>query len=117
MVKNPFRYRGYYYDNETKWYYLNSRYYDLEVGRFINADDASILKVEQGSPDQYNLFAYWLNNPVNMEDPNEYVPFLIVVGIAVAKVAKTAATAKAVVATVKVITYIKCCKVNRRWCW
>ena len=35
---NPFRYRSYYYDKETKWYYLNSRYYNPEWGRFINAD-------------------------------------------------------------------------------
>ena len=37
-VKNPFRYRGYYYDTETELYYLNSRYYDAKIGRFINAD-------------------------------------------------------------------------------
>ena len=36
--ENPFRYRGYYYDTETELYYLQSRYYDPEVGRFINAD-------------------------------------------------------------------------------
>ena len=35
---NPFRYRGYYYDNETGFYYLQSRYYDPSTGRFINAD-------------------------------------------------------------------------------
>ncbi len=35
---NPFRYRGYYYDKETGFYYLNSRYYDPTVGRFLNAD-------------------------------------------------------------------------------
>ena len=35
---NPFRYRGY-YDSETGWYYLQSRYYDPTVGRFVNADD------------------------------------------------------------------------------
>ncbi|MBS6475931.1 MAG: RHS repeat-associated core domain-containing protein, partial [Clostridiales bacterium] len=35
---NPFRYRGYYYDTETELYYLQSRYYDAEVGRFLNAD-------------------------------------------------------------------------------
>jgi RHS repeat-associated protein len=40
---NPFRYRGYYYDSETKWYYLNSRYYDPIVGRFINSDDLNYL--------------------------------------------------------------------------
>ena len=36
---NPIRYRGYYYDTETGLYYLQSRYYDPETGRFINADD------------------------------------------------------------------------------
>ena len=38
---NPFRYRGYYYDNETGLYYLQSRYYDPNVGRFINADEVT----------------------------------------------------------------------------
>ena len=37
-VQNPFRYRGYYYDTETELYYLNSRYYDPMVGRYINGD-------------------------------------------------------------------------------
>lgn len=37
-VNNPFRYRGYYYDEESGLYYLNSRYYDPQTGRFINAD-------------------------------------------------------------------------------
>ena len=40
---NPFRYRGYYYDEDTKLYYLINRYYDPEVGRFINADDIKYL--------------------------------------------------------------------------
>ncbi|MBQ9795624.1 MAG: hypothetical protein IJW36_01505, partial [Clostridia bacterium] len=40
---NPFRYRGYYYDMEPNLYYLNTRYYDPETGRFINSDDISIL--------------------------------------------------------------------------
>ena len=35
---NPFRYRGYYYDTETGFYYLQSRYYDPVVGKFLNAD-------------------------------------------------------------------------------
>ena len=35
---NPFRYRGYYYDEDTGFYYLNSRYYDPCIGRFISAD-------------------------------------------------------------------------------
>ena len=66
-VRNPFRYRGYYYDTETGLYYLNSRYYDPETGRFINADDVSNI----GAEDMllgHNLFAYCLNNPVNCID-------------------------------------------------
>ena len=60
---NPFRYRGYYYDQDLELYYLNSRYYDCFTGRFINADDSlyhSILG--------YNMFAYCNNNPVNFAD-------------------------------------------------
>ncbi len=41
-AQNPYRYRGYRYDTETGLYYLNSRYYDPELGRFINADDTDI---------------------------------------------------------------------------
>ena len=40
---NPFRYRSYYYDTETGFYFLQSRYYDPETGRFISADDISYL--------------------------------------------------------------------------
>ena len=40
---NPFRYRGYYYDNESGFYYLQSRYYDPVTGRFLNADDTAYL--------------------------------------------------------------------------
>ena len=40
---NPFRYRGYVYDEETGFYYVSSRYYDPEVGRWINADDPEII--------------------------------------------------------------------------
>ena len=65
--KNPFRYRGYYYDTETGLYYLNSRYYSPEFGRFINVD--SELAGIGGTTLGYNLFAYCFNNPVNMSDP------------------------------------------------
>ena len=58
---NPLRYRGYYYDNETGLYYLQSRYYDPVVGRFINAD--SYASTGQGILG-CNMFAYCLNNPV-----------------------------------------------------
>ena len=64
---NPFRYRGYYYDAETGLYYLNSRYYDPSIGRFINADDISYIQPEQING--LNLFAYCGNNPVMYTDP------------------------------------------------
>ena len=67
---NPFKYRGYYYDNETGLYYLNSRYYDPNTCRFINADDISMLEVTQNSLNGLNLYAYCLNNPVNDTDSN-----------------------------------------------
>ena len=64
---NPFRYRGYYYDVETGWYYLNSRYYDPTVGRFLSPD--TILGAN-GGLQGYNLFAYCNNNPVMFADPS-----------------------------------------------
>ena len=70
--KNPFRYRSYYLDFETNLYYLNSRYYDPEIGRFINADDISNLtpNILNG----LNLYAYCLNNPVNTSDEDGTLP-------------------------------------------
>ena len=64
---NPLRYRGYYYDRESGLYYLQSRYYDPAVGRFINADEIGYLGAN-GTVPSYNLFAYCLNNPVNYSD-------------------------------------------------
>ena len=64
---NPFRYRGYYYDTETGLYYLNSRYYDPSIGRFINADDISY--IQPTDINGLNLFAYCGNNPVMHTDP------------------------------------------------
>ena len=61
---NPFRYRGYVYDSETGFYYLNSRYYDPETGRFINADSAEMIAVSPRSISDKNLFAYCDNNPI-----------------------------------------------------
>ncbi len=66
--KNPFRYRGYYYDFETGLYYLNSRYYDPEIGRFINIDDITVLDITNIALNGINLYAYCLNNPVNEVD-------------------------------------------------
>ena len=64
----PLHVRGYYYDTETGLYYLQSRYYTPEWGRFINADVAEVLNVSQENPVSANLFAYCKNNPVNMVD-------------------------------------------------
>ena len=63
---NPIRYRGYYYDTETGFYYLQSRYYDPSIGRFINAD--SFASTGQGFIG-YNMFGYCNNNPVMNCDP------------------------------------------------
>ena len=65
---NPWRYRGYYWDYETGLYYLNSRYYDPEVGRFINADSVAYLEPE--AINGLNLYAYCWNDPVSYVDPN-----------------------------------------------
>ena len=64
---NPFRYRGYYYDKEIGLYYLQSRYYDAGIGRFVNADNAEIIKIES-TVDATNIFAYCYNNPINQTD-------------------------------------------------
>ena len=63
--KNPYRYRGYYYDVETGLYYLKTRYYDPITCRFINAD--SYLQTAQGFYDK-NVFSYCENDPVNRVD-------------------------------------------------
>ena len=66
--KNPMRYRGYYYDVETGYYYLQSRYYDPAMGRFLNADSLSYLGAD-GELRGYNLYTYCGNNPVMKVDP------------------------------------------------
>jgi RHS repeat-associated protein len=65
---NPIRYRGYYYDTETGLYYVSSRYYDPEIGRFINADTTDILTATPMGLTDKNLFAYCDNNPVMRAD-------------------------------------------------
>ena len=66
-VVNKLRYRSYYYDTETGLYYLQSRYYDPVVKRFISPDSTDYL-TENGTFDGFNLYAYCLNNPVNNID-------------------------------------------------
>ena len=74
-AKNPFTYRGYYYDYDLKFYYLNSRYYDPYIGRFINADDAVYHDVLG-----YNMFIYCFNNPVGYYDPSGESPIGLTLG-------------------------------------
>ena len=67
---NPFRYRGYVFDEENGLYYLRSRYYNPEWGRFINAD---VLLGKRGVLLSHNLFTYCRNNSVKYSDHNGYV--------------------------------------------
>ncbi len=72
---NPFRYRGYYYDTETKLYFLKTRYYDPEIGRFISQDGVEYLDPE--TINGLNLYAYCVNNPVMNVDPNGTIGILV----------------------------------------
>ena len=111
---NPFRYRGYYYDAETGLYLTGTRYYDPEIGRFINADNqiSGVGSDIRG----YNLFAYCFNNPVNMSDPTGNWPRWITATVAavaavvavVATVvsAPVVATVAATVAVVSTVAYV-----------
>ncbi len=78
---NPLRYRGYYYDTETGLYYLQSRYYDPEIGRFINADTYATTNTT--GIINTNMFVYCVNDPINNHDDNGdfCVPAAIVNGV------------------------------------
>ena len=71
-ILNPIRYRGYYYDNETRLYYLQSRYYDATLCRFLNRDNVNYLEPE--SINGLNLYCYCHNNPIMYVDPNGHMP-------------------------------------------
>ncbi|WP_423229849.1 RHS repeat-associated core domain-containing protein [Desnuesiella massiliensis] len=92
--KNPYRYRGYRYDNETGLYYLQSRYYNPEWGRFLNADG---IGGEVGILLSHNMFTYCFNNPVNLEDPSGNWPTLGQIFKAAAIVAVTAVVVTSVI--------------------
>ena len=64
---NPYRFKGYYYDDETRMYYLKSSYYQPEICRFISADTIEVLDC-QGDLNDKNLYAYCDNNPVMRVD-------------------------------------------------
>ena len=73
-VQNSIRYRGYAYDTETGLYYLQSRYYDPEIARFLNADDVDFIGAS-GTVLSYNAFAYCENNAANGSDPSGFVGY------------------------------------------
>ena len=86
---NPFRYRGYYYDTETGLYFLQTRYYDPEVGRFLNRD--AVTYADPETIGGLNLYAYCLNNPVMYSDPTGHAPWwdwllagIVIIGSAIA---------------------------------
>ena len=88
---NPLRYRGYYYDSETGFYYVSSRYYDPEIGRFLSPDSTDILTASPLVHTDKNLYAYCDNNPVVRADGSGEF-WHIVVGAVVGAVISTGVT-------------------------
>ena len=105
---NPLRYRGYYYDNETGFYYLQSRYYDPANRRFISADTYS--STDPGDAIGCNMFAYCGNNPVMRNDYSGdawwhwVVATVAVVGLAVASVVTCGGAAAAAMTATALIS-------------
>ena len=101
---NPFRYRGYFYDVETELYYLQTRYYDPEVGRFITIDGIEYLDPE--SINGLNLYAYCGDNPVMFTDPNGTFFLSLLIGALIA--GAIAGTIKAVSTAVNGGSFLDC---------
>lgn len=78
---NPLRYRGYYYDNETGYYYLQSRYYDANICGFINSDDLEF--IDKNAYCGTNSFSYCANDPINKSDPTGHFIFIILIIVAI----------------------------------
>ena len=91
---NPFRYKGYYFDNESGMYYCNSRYYNPQWGRFLNYDSIVCLNLE--NVNGLNLYCYCYNNPISYSDPSSCLPqwaMWLIGGVVIAGLAiATAAT-------------------------
>ena len=94
IFNNPLTYRGYIYDSETGFYYLQSRYYDPTIGRFLNADDTAFLGAS-GTLLSWNLFGYCSNNSVNdcdftgMLSIKAIVRFIKTIGLKALKIIKS----------------------------
>ena len=98
---NPFRYRGY-YDTETSFYYLQSRYYDPKVGRFISLDP---IIGQTGNVKSYNMYVYSFNNPVMFSDIEGNFPGLALIPLAKA-FATVVGTIVATYAVLKTVTSV-----------
>ncbi len=83
---NPFRYRGYYYDTETGFYYLQTRYYDPSIRQFINADNYELLPILSQTIGQLNLYAYANNNPIMLTDETGEFVLTLAIGFAIGAV-------------------------------
>ncbi|MBR2974657.1 MAG: RHS repeat-associated core domain-containing protein [Clostridia bacterium] len=81
---NPFRYRGYFYDTDLGLYYLQSRYYDSNTGRFINAD--TIDHLDPKNINGLNLYAYCYSNPIKYVDPSGHSATAIIIALVVGAV-------------------------------
>ena len=88
---NPFRYKGYYYDEESKMYYCKTRYYVPEWCRWLNTD--SPLFLDFNNIQSTNLFSYCGNDPVNNIDPNGNFAISLIVGLVVSFAIGTTASA------------------------
>ena len=93
-----FRYRGYMYESSSGFYYLQTRFYDPAVGRFINADDVGYLGAS-GDFASYNLFAYCSNNPVMFVDPTGHFIITITLGGALLSAILTAVVDAIIITT------------------
>ncbi|MBQ9886051.1 MAG: RHS repeat-associated core domain-containing protein [Lachnospiraceae bacterium] len=99
---NPFRYRGYYWDEESWLYYLNSRYYDAVTGRFLNADNCVSTG---GGVLGYNMFAYCYNNPVMLSDSAGNWPKWLEAAVKTVKKVATNVVKKGVTFAIKSAVY------------
>ena len=91
---NPIRYRSYYYDTESGFYFLQSRYYEPECCRFITADESEVISATPMDLTDKSLFAYCDNNPVaRIDDEGEFWKYVAYAGITIALLGLTIATA------------------------